>query len=368
VTGAIAAICATNPKACFGSCPTFYAPDSSGGEVLAAEGFSASIAPALEATDVDMLYFARPKGKDLTLRLTNEALETHFIRYADVLAVPKPPSGHVFVTPDGVFRETTEITEPAHCQAAEGDCRQAVLAYDHHERWSSADSTDLATREVIDLDFDRIPDGELGVVVTSRQTLMTTYLIYQALAYLGSAATHVLATIEKDGAEGFSKLLGQIEVLVPDGAGGWTVQGSTGETGPIAADTKVIPIPRVNHVRLRLTRGLWRIDWVALAQLGAVANPVRIAASGVKFPLTTLPGDSYQLHYQVPEGSEIFLESRGYYLEWMRQSWMAEENPIMAARLALDPAGLLKEVAPVYHRQEATADRLFWQSRYATHR
>ena len=68
VTAAVAGICAASPKTCFGSCPTFYAPDSAGVDRLQAEGFSASIAPALEATDVDMLYHVRPRGRDLTLR------------------------------------------------------------------------------------------------------------------------------------------------------------------------------------------------------------------------------------------------------------------------------------------------------------
>ena len=48
VTGlsvAVTVACVANPKACFGSCPTFYVPAEDGGELLAAEGFSASIAP-----------------------------------------------------------------------------------------------------------------------------------------------------------------------------------------------------------------------------------------------------------------------------------------------------------------------------------
>src|SRR2546428_386745 len=65
VTAAVAGICAASPKTCFGSCPTFYAPDSAGADRLQAEGVSASIAPALEATHVDMLYHVRPRGRDL---------------------------------------------------------------------------------------------------------------------------------------------------------------------------------------------------------------------------------------------------------------------------------------------------------------
>lgn len=103
VTAVIAGICATNPKTCFGSCPTFYAPDSSGLAVLQAEGFSASIAPALEATDVDMLYASHPSQREFTIHVTNEALETHVIRRANLLALPRPSGGRVFATAGGAF-------------------------------------------------------------------------------------------------------------------------------------------------------------------------------------------------------------------------------------------------------------------------
>src|SRR5687767_3344932 len=50
VTGLITAGCIANPKACFGSCPTFYVTAGER-DRLQAEGFSASIAPSMEATD-----------------------------------------------------------------------------------------------------------------------------------------------------------------------------------------------------------------------------------------------------------------------------------------------------------------------------
>ena len=90
VTALVAGICAADPKTCFGSCPTFYAPGDDGEMRLQAEGFSSSVAPALEATDIDMLLHARPRGRELTLRVTNEALETHVIRHADLLVAPRP--------------------------------------------------------------------------------------------------------------------------------------------------------------------------------------------------------------------------------------------------------------------------------------
>ena len=86
---AVTAFCIVNPKVCFGSCPTFYT--SAGGDsLLIAEGFSSSVAPCLEASDIDALYRIHPKRQKFSLTMKNEALETHVVRYADLLIVPRP--------------------------------------------------------------------------------------------------------------------------------------------------------------------------------------------------------------------------------------------------------------------------------------
>ncbi len=394
VTAVIAGICASSPKTCFGSCPTFYAPDAQGELQLQAEGFSSSIAPGLEATDVDMLLHTRPTDRDYTIRVTNEAMETHVIRHSDMLALPRPEDGRVYVTSDGIFRETFRPTRPVACSAAKGDCLASVVEPDGEEYFSLADSTDLATRETIDIEFEELPDGELGLVLVSRQTLMTTFLIYQALAYMGNDVGRWLAMLETGGDEareqvdGLGRTLGNIEVLLQDEQGEWVVEGSVGETGPIAADTRVVPLSfqgkNPGKIRLRLTQGMWRVDQVELVALGGEVLPKRILpnlvsrdgvadASALRAlvdredALVTLPGDAYDISYRLPEnpgGHELFLEARGYYLEWMRQEWMHEENPLRAAQMVLDPAGAMRALASAFKERESTIEYLFWNSRY----
>ncbi len=396
VTAAVTAVCIANPKTCFGSCPTFYVNDSTG-RFLQAEGFSASIAPALEAVDVDALYRARVTGRRFKLHLRNEALETHVIRYADLLAVPRPSDGRVFITPEGQFRPTTGLRPPVRCTGAGVDCREVVASFDGRERTSLADSLDLASRETIHLEFDSDGSQDLGLVITSRQSLMSTYLLYQTLAYLGTYAPSALAALASGGpaargrAQGIGHLLGRIDVLVPGSGGEWVLAGSAGETGPLAPDTKVVPLPPGQtgpvRVRLQLTRGLWRIDYLALGHLGKPLRPVRVppirverggqddaaalrALVDTSKSLVTLPGDTYDLEYRLPPGPagyELLLEARGYYLEWMRREWLAEENLALAAQILFDPAGAVRTLAPAFKRQEPELERLFWSSRYVRH-
>ena len=145
--GVVTIACVADPKSCFGSCPTFYVATDSG-EALAAEGFSASIARVLEAEDVDALFDARVTGSTFSLRMRNEALETHAIQRLALVAAPRPRGGRVLASVDGQLVPATALRAPTGCRAKEGDCRAAVAALDRVERRSPADSTDLATKRL----------------------------------------------------------------------------------------------------------------------------------------------------------------------------------------------------------------------------
>jgi hypothetical protein len=383
--------CISNPKACFGSCPTFYAPGDSV-PILQAEGFSASVAPALEATDVDALYRCRPRGPRLEVLMTNEALETHVVRHVDLLLASRPPGGRVLASCDGRFWQARELLSPMRCTGPEGDCRTLLAACDGRERCSAADSSYLGSKETIELEFREVPEGRLGLLVAARHSLLSTFLFYQGLAYLGEQAAPVLARAGVrggPGGESVGALLGRIEVLVPDGHGGWDQVGEVGETGPLATNAHLLPLPPLPSgrvvLRLRLTKGNWRLDQVALAPLGDEVRPVRlppvrVLRDGVEDPealerltdesrtLVTLPGDRYTLVYDLPPAPdtwEPFLESRGYYLEWMREEWLAEENPALAALLLSRPDLALRMLAPAFKELEPDMESQFWGSRYA---
>ncbi len=393
VTGlslAVTAACLTNPKACFGSCPTFYAPADDGGRsVLQAEGFSDAISPALETHDIDALWRTTGHPGTFTLTMTNEAYETHVVKQADLLAVPRPPGGRVLATADTLWL-ASRVTGPTRCHSAEGDCLHQVAAVDSLERTSLTDEHDLAARESIELAFPP-STGRAAIVIGARQSLVTTFLLYQGLAYLGTTAGSWLAALERGdlgtrlGGRQLQHLIGGIEVQI-ERNGAWLTVGEAYETGPLATDVHLLVLPEGvtgERVRLQLPKGGWRIDSVALATVTGTAQPIRLAPTRIQgtigheysagrqpataFPIVTMPGDAYELSYQLPPGHdyELFLDSRGYYLEWMRQQWLKDERPLSALKLLTAPEQMLKDLAPAYKQLEPTAEAVFWRSRYA---
>ena len=398
ITGIGAIYCASNPKACFGSCPTFYAWDGSTLSLMA-EGFSASIAPSLAANDIDALYRAVPTGRTLGLLMRNEALETHVVQGVRLLAVQRPPSGRVFKTSSGQFWQAGSPIPPYSVMTASGRAENLLQAVDGKEYFSLADSSYLATHETLDLFFRPGAIRRPGLVIAHRQTLMTTFLLYQTLAYMGESAGYWLAKLERSGLQtrssinGPGDLLGTIEVLVENQTGDWHSAGEVGETGPIASDLSLVPFPEESrrndgayHVRLRMAKGYWRIDYAALVDLVAAVQPLALYASIAPGPETdglsrsnrdtvwsepiiTVPGNSYVFSFTLPDNPEhyeLFLDARGYYLEWIRETWLAEENPDMVLLMLQDPEAFLHRMAPLFKHAEPTMEETFWRSKYET--
>jgi hypothetical protein len=389
VTAIVTIICITNPKACFGSCPTFYAYTGDSLRMVA-EAFSTSVLPSLEKRDIDMLYTAK-YTPDFSLKLTNEALETHSINYANLLVFPKNNDERVFADPDGRFFRTKDIRTPSNCFSEVGDCRSQVFAVDGVEYFSPSDAKRLDSKEEIRLTFVAGTGQKHGLIIGKRQTMMTTYLLYQGLAYMGKGAGYLLAHQERRENElspAVFDRLGKIEVYAESPSGDWVFIDEIGETGPIAVDLNIIEIPesfvqreQVN-LKLILNKGLWRLDYAAFANVEEevfpeVVAPHQVISTRTKEPdplgrlrtdgeyLVTLPGDELWLHYRIPhEHAELFLDAKGYYLEWMRADWMKEQNFRRLAQMVNSPERYLKRVAKAYKEAEPTMEETFWKSRY----
>ena len=392
ISAIVTVACFTMPKACFGSCPTFYVPEPSG-ERLVAEGFSQAVAPSLEADDVDALWQWEPRGTVARLKMRNEALETHVVRRVNLLAVPRGEH-EVVETTRGTFRAARDWTNPATCTAENGDCLAAVARSDGNEWFSESDGIDLAHRETLEIEFGDLPRGEKGLVLRFRQTFLTTFLFYQALAFLGDDATATLAELERRNVSrdavggGYEDIIGQIEVHVRDPREGkWLHVGAISETGPLARNTLALELGELAsaagplEVRLDVARGNWRFDEVAIVGLGAtrealVIEPKRVVGRlgdvtqillDPSRSLVTLPGDDYELEFPLPPDPasyRFFLDSRGYYLEWIREEWAVEKNPAMALLTLRMPHVALRVLAPRYKELEPRMEKIFWESKY----
>ena len=394
-SGALTALCISSPKTCFGSCPTFYGFD---GErySLQAEGFSSSLARALESTDTDALFDTRTVDGRLKLWLTNEAPETHAIRSLRVLSAPRPAAGRIYRAGERFFAAGEGIP-PSRCVGLEGDCASAVAKADELEYLSRTDPSNLLTKETIDVSFEHTPaSGELGLVIAARNGLLNSFLLYQAFANMGTRMGEYLAELERSSmtvvkaARRIDELLGDLEVEVKSTSGEWLPAGRFVEIGPIAREVSLLrlpsAVPRQNlELRLRQTRGNFKLDALAvvplLGEVGVTAHEVvRVddeqgeanhALEALRDPeryLVTQPGDAYLLEFEKPgcQDCEFFLEARGYYYEWSRDVWFAEEDEQALIELFTEPERAMVRLAPAYKRVETDVDRLFLESRVRT--
>ena len=180
-------------------------------------------------------------------------------------------------------------------------------------------------------------------------------------------------------------------MLVPTEAAGKRSgkQGSSGRSRVILIYSPLRTAVNTNSLKLRLimTKGFWRIDYIALADIEKEVFPLRIQPSE-SYPvsdrkgspvinllrnddslLVTFPGDKYFLHYQLPENPglyEYFIASRGYYMEWMREEWVKEEDPLMVYEMFFNHQQYFKDLAPRYKMIEPEMEESFRSSKYVT--
>lgn len=390
----VSAFCLSNPKSCFGSCPTFYVPRG-GGWTIQAEGFSTSIARTLEADDVDDLPDAVPVDGTVTLAMRDEALETHVTRRV-ALRVVEGPAG---TTP---YRELARerylalgaTRAPEGC-SDEAVCR-SLAARDGDEHTPGSDGEDLARKTSVTLRYAAPGSARVALALTARNSLMNTYVFYHLLALHGRRAPEFLASIERGDPDSlralaeYDRLLGGVDVDVRQGRDAWQRVGTLPYIGPIARATRAVGFTLNDatqpvEVRLTFARSHWRLDaarlgpWVASdlsAQTvwpevtdtrGAARDDVALSLRGEGDPLVTQPGDEYTLRFRVGaprDGVGYFLHARGYYHEWLREVWLRDENLPLARTYVREPERALRELAAEFHRAEPAMESLFEASRF----
>jgi hypothetical protein len=389
-------ICITNPKACFGSCPTFYLNENTNIRYADAEGFSDAISPSLENFDIDAINNKYLADSTFSITMKNEALETHCVNDIKLLTYPLLPNERVYQTRSNDFCLCENKYELTKATAEEGDITSLVKNDDRQERFSLSDEKNLSCKEEIFLNFENLENtADLGLIINFRQTLLTTYLMYSAYGYSGDEIGDVFARIEHGTSTGIKfganlyKELGNIDVYSwNEKANTWDFQGGWYETGPIAINRQLLPLknsPASKSVKIKLVlnKGMWRLDYFALTNLKEKVTPSEIspcqittvgkndplALAEIKDPtkyLISMPGSIYTIKFSIPQPGkdyELFLYTKGYYLEWMRSHWLKDKNLPALRQMFANPKKYLRKEASSYKKYEAQMEQEFWSSK-----
>lgn len=392
-------ICLTNPKACFGSCPTFYINENDNFHYADAEGFSNAIAPSMEYYDIDALNNGQLLNNTFSITMKNEALETHCVKDVKIFAYPRKEGERVYQSPTNDFYLCKNNHPLSIATANEGDITTLLRSQDRQERFSLCDENNLSSKEEIYISFDNVKiTNDLGLILNFRQTMMTTYFIYSAMGYMGNEVGDIFAKLEtnKETKEklkgGIKKELGNIDIyLWNEQTNNWILQNGFYETGPIAINRQFIPLQNLSSnskvkLKIVLNKGLWRIDYAALTNIIQKVKPYEISPNSVlnkgkldntalveinnpdKY-LISMPGSEYKFNFTLPNPKsdyELFLYSKGYYLEWMREHWIKDKDLLKLNQMVNNPKKYLKSEAKNYKRYETTMEQEFWNSKVDT--
>lgn len=400
VNAAVGIYCISVPKACFGSCPTFYMNPEDNFHYSDAEGFSNAILPSLEYGDIDALHAQEIVDNRFSITMKNEALETHMVNNVKILAYPVQGEERVFHTTKDEFFLCENTYLPSLAMADEGEITALLSHADYQERFSLSDENNISSKEEIFLTFDQVKDvNDLGFILHFRQSMMTTYFIYSAMGYMGDEVGDIFAKMETEKnindkmKHGFRKELGDVDVyLWNEKNQDWVFQDGFYETGPIAVNKQIIPLENLASneevkIKIVLNRGLWRLDYAALTNLKDQVEPMELKPSlvlnkGVEDVgalrnvlsdteyIISMPGDEYQFDFDFPVADnnryDLFLYSKGYYLEWMRDHWLKDKNLWKLRQLIENPKAFFKAEAKEYKKYEEEIEHTFWNSKIDT--
>ena len=391
-------ICLSNPKACFGSCPTFYINENDNFHYADAEGFSNAITPSMEYYDIDALNNKPLTENIFSITMKNEALETHCVKDVKLFAYPRKEGERIYQSPTNDFYLCENIYALSQAKANEGDITALLNNQDRQERFSLSEENNLSSKEEIYLSFDHVKNtNNLGLILNFRQTLMTTYLFYSAMGYMGDEVSDMFTKLEIDSSirntfDATTKNLGGIDIyLLNEQKGDWELQNCFYESGPIAINKQFFHLQNESSnlkvkLKIVLNKGLWRIDYVALTNIKEKVKPIEISPNSIfnkgkpdnsalcainnpdKY-LISMPGSEYKFNFILPHSNtdyELFLYSKGYYLEWMREHWIKDKDLLKLKQMVDYPKKYLKEEAKNYKRYEKIMEQEFWNSKVDT--
>jgi len=353
--------CISCPKCCFGSCPTIYTHDGLSYN-FETELFSSSISKLLEERDLDLLSQKIPETGFYQLRVTNEALETHYINQFSLIVVEHPKGTQAYPSISNNFLVVRNLSKPDKAINSKSDdvLKELQEADNSYYRSGVSMVEKLKTGPKFDWIEIRknIPNrmSSAKMVIRYRNTLLSTILLYDVvLASQGIKAVDWLAKMNRNPryAAQFGavyKLFSGIKIQILNN-GEWSNHSIISDAGPLAWKNIAAEIPVINgeiNIRLQFVPDNFMIDYVGFDIEPDEENTISITKvypSGVRDNsfnlrnevselikkddlryLITNPGDSYRFNYIIPKKENcqqsIFVESKGFYTEWLRGNWI----------------------------------------------
>ncbi len=386
----------------FGSCPTIYSFD---GEdyTLEAEEFSYSIAKRFEGNDFDRLDSGKILNGEYTIKVANEALETHYINNLSLLTVDHPSGYEVFPTKKRgiiLFGKEAQILEAV----SKSGSNVTELISDRDNYWYQSDSlavqelTHTITRDWIDVKV-RVPQDakKMYIAFRLRNTLLNTVLLYdvmlssqsfEAVDWLGSKTSNIFYALKLD--KWYQKHFG-LHIQMFDGEKYKEVI-RISDTGPIAWHQEAVelPVPDRNIAQLRFSflPDNWFIDWIGVSfdrnenySINTIAcseltdykgnrrdSLIALFKKKDKDYFVTYPGESYLLKFKagdVPEGMRrsYFVKSRGFYIEWLRKEWLTKTKlERKELKLEFNDETIIK-TAQLWIEKKPQYDKKFYESK-----
>ncbi len=393
--------CISCPKCCFGSCPTVYTYD---GEKynLEAELFSECISRQLENSDIDLLKQS-PINDTLQLKITDEALETHYINKFEMVVAEHPAGTELYPAVNNKLLLVSAFIPPLSAVTKEGINIIKILKKDDNKYYRSGVKTVLELKKGSSLDWIdvKIPASKhktVKMILKYRNTLLSTELLYDVV--LGSQGIKAMEwTKEMNEEPGYAaqfKMLydtfSGIQINLLEN-GNWKYCGKFKDAGPLNWKYIAAELPANNSdnqtIRLEFIPDDFMIDYIAFDTTSVnndkiktrVVYPFEIVdGSGnrvdtilrfIKYDdlnyLKNEPGDSYYLNYKIPAKSNFketaLIYSKGYYNEWIRGSWINNKDKDFTFNL-YDIKSTLSRLADGWIENSSLLEREFFHSRF----
>lgn len=361
--------CLVNPKACFGSCPTVYVKEN-GQYRFCSELFSYSISPYMEADDLDLLIGnLDPTPEFLDVRITNEALETHFINEMELIRVTHPKNTAVFPTPDNQLLLFSEFNPPEEAKNSKDADVRSQIAKNDQVGYRSPEDLVLELKNGAYFDFldlkMKVPPSisQAKLLLKIRNTLLSTVLFYEVV--LASQGIDALSWTERMNTDpGYANLFQSvyhtfsgITIKIKKGDE-WVAVEKINDVGPIAYKYIAVILPTYNQEELRVRLefipdnfifdGIFfdynneedeKSQYVEVLECESIWDSegqerkdlMKSLSEKDDLYMVTEPSDVYHFFYPLKkdvEGhtSSLFVRARGYYTEWLRGKWLTEKS------------------------------------------